>query len=288
MGLLGVVLTATLRLRRIQTTYFRQRAIVVNDLVELMATLDEQDKIYPYSVSTLDVFARGARLGRGVLAVGDHATRDELPPDLAKNPLRVAGDPLLTVPFEMPELTLNPLTMRVLNAAILRIQKQPTPFKHCDGFFYPLDILGHWYRGYGKRGFTQYQFVIPFADGLAHMRAILDAILSAGQLPFLNVLKRMGKESGGVLSFPREGYTFAIDFPVREGTVALLRRLDAMVLEAGGRIYLGKDSYVEASMFRAMYPAIDQFLALKAKYDPDNVFTSDLARRVGLIPGHAG
>jgi decaprenylphospho-beta-D-ribofuranose 2-oxidase len=116
------------------------------------------------------------------------------------------------------------------------------------------------------------------------MREILSTILSSGELPFLNVLKRFGKESAGVLSFPREGYTFAIDFPIRTNTVALLRRLDAMVLEAGGRIYLGKDSYVEAATFRAMYPEIDRWLAIKAKYDPRGVFTSDLGRRVGLCP----
>ena len=89
------------------------------------------------------------------------------------------------------------------------------------------------------------------------MREILTAILSSGELPFLNVLKRFGKESGGLLSFPREGYTLAIDFPIRANTVALLRRLDAMVLDAGGRVYLGKDSYLEAATFRAMYPALD-------------------------------
>jgi decaprenylphospho-beta-D-ribofuranose 2-oxidase len=96
-------------------------------------------------------------------------------------------------------------------------------------------------------------------------------------------LKRLGKESGGVLSFPREGYTLAIDFPIRKNTIALLRRLDAMVLEAGGRIYLGKDSYVDAATFRAMYPQVDRWLATKAKYDPHGIFTSDLGRRVGLV-----
>jgi decaprenylphospho-beta-D-ribofuranose 2-oxidase len=283
MGLLGIVLTATLRLRRIETTYFRQKKIVVNDLAEMLAALDEQDKHYPYSVANLDVFARGDRLGRGVLAVGDHASLEDLPPELAKAPLRVGGDPRLTVPFELPELTLNPLSMRVVNKLIMKIQSHATPVGHYQHFFYPLDMLAHWNRGYGRRGFTQYQFVIPFHDGLERMRAILNTIMSAGELPFLNVLKRLGKEGGGVLSFPREGYTFAIDFPIRDGTIALVRRLDAMVLEAGGRIYLGKDSYVEAPMFRAMYPAIDRFLEIKAKYDPNQVFTSDLGRRVGLV-----
>jgi decaprenylphospho-beta-D-ribofuranose 2-oxidase len=284
MGLLGVVLTATMRLRRIETTYFRQRSIKVGDLAEMLAALDEQDRTFPYSVATIDVLAAGARLGRGVITVGDHARRDELPPGLAAHPLRVSGPPKLTVPFELPQLTLNRLSIRAVNAFIQRTQAAAAPFGHYDAFFYPLDKIAHWNRGYGRRGFTQYQFVIPFADGLARMREILSAILSAGELPFLNVLKRFGKESGGVLSFPCEGYTLAIDFPIRANTVALLRRLDAMVLAAGGRVYLGKDAYLEAATFRAMYPALDRWLAIKAKYDPAGVFTSDLGRRVGLVP----
>jgi decaprenylphospho-beta-D-ribofuranose 2-oxidase len=284
MGLLGVVLTATIRLRKIETTYFRQRSIQVRDLAEMLTALDEQDRTYPYSVATIDVLASGARLGRGVLTVGDHARKDELPAALAADPLRVSGPPKLTVPFELPELTLNRLSIRAVNAFIQRTQARAAPFGHYEKFFYPLDMLAHWNRGYGRRGFTQYQFVIPFTDGLARMREILTAILTAGELPFLNVLKRFGKESEGVLSFPREGYTLAIDFPIRANTVVLLRRLDKMVLDAGGRIYLGKDAYVEAATFRAMYPALDRWLAIKAKYDPDGVFTSDLGRRVGLCP----
>jgi FAD/FMN-containing dehydrogenase len=283
MGLLGVVLTATLRLRPVETAYFRQRSIKVDDLDAMLAALDEHDRTFPYSVATLDVLATGARLGRGVLTVGEHARRDELPPRLAAEPLRVPSPSALGVPFELPERTLNPLSIRVVNAIIQRIQASAPPFGHYEGFFYPLDRLAHWNRGYGRRGFTQYQFVIPFADGRRRLREILGAILSSGELPFLNVLKRLGKESGGVLSFPREGYTFAIDFPIRAGTVALLRRLDAMVLEVGGRIYLGKDAYVEAATFRAMYPQLERWLEIKAKYDPRHVFTSDLGRRVGLV-----
>ncbi len=284
MGLLGVVLTATLRLRRIETTYFRQRSVPVADLAEMLAALEEQDRLFPYSVATLDVYATGARLGRGVLTVGDHAALADLPSQLQRQPLRVAGRSRLIVPFELPEFFLNRLSMRVVNALIQSIQRSAKGFGHYEGFFYPLDRLLNWNRGYGRRGFTQYQFVIPFEDGERKLREILTAILSAGELPFLNVLKRMGKESGGVLSFPREGYTLAIDFPIRQNTVALLRRLDAMVLDAGGRVYLGKDSYLEAEMFRAMYPAIDSFLALKARLDPNNTFTSNLSRRLSLHP----
>jgi FAD/FMN-containing dehydrogenase len=284
MGLLGVVLTARLRLRKIETTYFRQRSTPVRDLESMLATLEANDREFPYSVATLDVTATGARLGRGVVSAGEHATRAELPPKLAADPLRVAGPPKVDVPFELPELTLNPLTIRVVNALIQTRLRGAPPFGHYDGFFYPLDVISHWNRGYGHRGFAQYQFVIPFEDGTRNLRALLTTILSSGELPFLNVLKRFGKESGGLLSFPREGYTLAIDFPIRVNTVALLRRLDAMVQGAGGRVYLGKDSYLEAATFRAMYPALDRWLAVKAKVDPRGVFTSDLARRVGLAP----
>jgi decaprenylphospho-beta-D-ribofuranose 2-oxidase len=275
------VLTVTLRLRRIETTYFRQKSIRVNDLDGMLAALEENDSLFPYSVATLDVFASGKSLGRGVLVVGDHATRADLPAEVS-NPLLVAGPPKITVPFELPQLSLNPLTIRLVNSVIQQIQAHGRPVSHYEPFFYPLDKIAHWNRGYGKAGFTQYQFVIPFADGARRMRQILETILTAGELPFLNVLKRMGKESGGTLSFPKQGYTYAIDFPMRSNTRALLHKLDALVLDAGGRVYLGKDSYLDAPTFRAMYPQIDAWLALKAKYDPGGVFTSDLGRRVGL------
>ncbi|MEX1367596.1 MAG: FAD-binding oxidoreductase [Nannocystaceae bacterium] len=284
MGLLGVILTATLRLRRVETSYFRERAIVVQDLDQMMDALDEQDETYPYSVATLDVFATGARLGRGVLTVGDHATRQDLPPSLADDPLRVSGPPKLSVPFELPDFTLNPLSMRLVNAVIQRMQSGAKDIVHYEKFVFPLDFLANWNRGYGRRGFTQYQFVIPVPDARRRMREILGTIQSAGELPFLNILKRMGKRSEGLLSFPIEGYTFAIDFPIRPNTVDLLRKIDAMVLDAGGRIYLGKDSYVEPQTFAAMYPQLPRWLEIKAKYDPEGVFTSNLGRRVGLCP----
>ena len=283
MGLLGVILTVTLRLRKIETTYFRQKVVRAGDLAGMLAGLDECDRTFPYSVATLDVFATGKALGRGVIVAGDHALRADLPPALAADPLRVSGPPRLNVPFQLPELTLNAASVRVVNAVIQQIQARASAFGHYDKFFYPLDGIAHWNRGYGRRGFAQYQFVIPFDDGPRRLQGILTTIFSSGKLPFLNVLKRFGRESEGHLSFPREGYTLAIDFPIRRDTVTLLRRLDAMVVEAGGRVYLGKDSYLDAASFRTMYPRLDEWLAVKAKYDPSTVFTSDLGRRVGLV-----
>jgi FAD/FMN-containing dehydrogenase len=284
MGLLGIVLTATLRLRPIETTYFRQEALPARNLEHLLEILAEHDRTHTYSVATLDVLARGPHLGRGIVTVGEHARRDELPRRLAATPLALGGPPRIQVPFTLPELTLNALSIRVINAVIQQIQRHAAPFGHYESFVYPLDGISHWNRGYGRRGFTQYQFVIPFDAGVPSMRQILGTILSEGELPFLNVLKRLGEQSPGHLSFPRPGYTFAIDLPVRARTAELLRRLDAMVLDAGGRIYLGKDSFVAPETFRAMYPNLDRWLALKAKYDPSCTFTSDLGRRLALVP----
>ena len=283
MGLLGIVLNATLRLRRVETTYFRQQAIAARNLEQLLDVLDEHDRTYTYSVATLDIVARGPHLGRGIVTLGEHARRDELPRRLASNPLRIGGPPRVSVPFTLPEQTLNALSIRALNAVIQQIQRRTGDYGHYEGFMYPLDGVAHWNRGYGRRGFTQYQFLIPFDAGVPRMREILSALLSEGELPFLNVLKRLGEQSAGLLSFPRPGYTFAIDLPMRPHTPDLLRRLDAMVLDAGGRIYLGKDSFVEPATFRAMYPELERWLALKAALDPNGTFTSDLGRRVGLV-----
>ncbi len=288
MGLLGIVVEATLKLRAIETTFYRQKAIVVNDLNEMLDAFDENDSVFPYSVAYIDPIATGDRLGRGVLTVGDHAGIGDLPAKLAKHPLHLSGGHLVTVPFELPSLTLNPITARIVNATIKTVLAQAGSIAHYEKFFYPLDAVGHWNRGYGPRGFTQYQFVIPLVDGRRVMRQILQAIVSSGSLPFLNILKRMGKASGGHLSFPFEGYTFAIDFPIRSDTARLTSRLDAMVEEAGGRIYLGKDAFLDAETFRVMYPRLDEWLAIKRRYDPNDVFVSDQARRVGLVPSRPG
>lgn len=283
LGLLGVVVSARIRLRRIESSYFSQQAIEVKNLEHLLEAFETHDAL-PYSVAWIDSLAKGARLGRGVLQVGDHARSVDLPSELAANPLKLSGPPIVTVPFTLPELTLNRWTIRALNVVLELVQTRKTEFKHYENFFYPLDAIGSWYRGYGKRGFTQYQFVIPLEDGPTKLRTLLETIASSDQLPFLNVLKRFGPEGPGHLSFPFEGYTFAIDFPIRDGLRSLLARLDAMVVEFGGRIYLGKDSFLDASRMPAMYPRLDAWRAIKDKYDPQNVFTSDLGRRVGLVP----
>jgi FAD/FMN-containing dehydrogenases len=284
LGLLGTILTATIQLRKVETTYFRQKAFAARNLDEMLQAIDETSDEFPASVAWIDPMAKGERLGRGVLSMGDHARFDELPEKLKKDPLKIGGKPKLTVPFYLPAFVLNPLTVRMLDMVIYQMQKSAPSFSHYDKFFYPLDMINEWNRGYGKRGFIQYQFVIPLQDGWKNIRTILTEITQSHCIPFLNVLKKFGKAQGGLLSFPFEGYTFAIDFPITPQLKAFTKRLDRMVLQMGGRIYLGKDAYLDEATFKAMYPQYVEWLKIKRKYDPQNLYTSDLARRIGLTP----
>ena len=291
LGLLGIILTATLQLERIETTYYVQKAIRVKGLDEMMEALSAYDQHYRYSVAWINPQARGSRLGEGVLTVGNQARYRDLTKTLQEQPLKLHQLPRLTVPFFLPNFSLNAVSLTVLNQLIYRMQSNNNPISHYDKFLFPLDFVHYWNRGYGKRGFIQYQFVVPTESG-AVIRRILETVATGHCLPFLNVLKKMGPglsgpdrlgvERSATLSFPDQGFTFAIDFPVTRHLFALTKQLDRLVLEAGGRIYLGKDALLNVETFRQMYPQYKDWLAVKQRYDPDNRFTSSLAKRLEL------
>ncbi|UII25682.1 FAD-binding oxidoreductase [Fulvivirga maritima] len=282
LGLLGVILTVCIKLRKIETTYFVQKSIVAHNLDEMLAAIDSADEQYNYSVAWIDSLATGKNFGKGVLIVGNEAKVEDLPAKLQKNPLKTGGISKLTVPFYLPSFTLNKLTVSMLNKVLYIKQKGGTGVAHYDSFFFPLDMINEWNRGYGKKGFIQYQFVVPEAGGKESIRLILDAITKSGCVPFLNVLKKFGEGQGAPLSFPMKGYTFAIDFPVTDRLREFTKKLDKMVLDAGGRLYLGKDAYLDEATFKAMYPQYKEWLEVKRKYDPKGLYSSDLARRIGL------
>lgn len=281
LGLLGILLTARIRLRKIETTYFMQKAVAGKNLDEMLDAIDQSEQEYSSSVAWIDSLARGKKLGRGVLTMGNLARLDDLPPALRDNPLKLGKKGKLSVPFYLPGFTLNTLSVRFLNTVLNIMQKSAPSVSHYEKFFYPLDSIHHWNRGYGKRGFIQYQFVLPLENGRENIRKILTDITRSGCVPFLNVLKKFGKGQG-LLSFPFEGYTFAIDFPITPKLKAFTEKMDRDILAMGGRIYLGKDAYLDEAMFKAMYPQHVEWLEVKKKYDPDNVFSSDLSRRIGL------
>jgi decaprenylphospho-beta-D-ribofuranose 2-oxidase len=281
LGLLGVLLKARLKLRKIETTYFKQKSIVIKNLDHMLEALDQYDHEYNYSVAWIDALAKGSKLGSGVLTLGNAAKLNELPEKLKAEPLKLHKTSKLAVPFFLPSFVLNGLTVRMLNRVIAFVQNSPKEFVHYEKFFFPLDAINNWNKGYGKRGFIQYQFVIPEDNGKKNLTEILELIAGSGCTPFLNVFKRMG-EGQGILSFPFKGYTLAIDFPVTKELLSFTPKLDARVLAAGGRLYLGKDALLRESTFKAMYPQYQEWMAIKRKYDPDNRFSSNISRRLGL------
>lgn len=281
LGLLGIILTARIRLRKIESTYFKQKSVVIKNLDHMLEALDKYDHEYNYSVAWIDALAKGKKLGRGVLTLGNAAKFEDLPAKLKTNALKLHPKGKLSVPFFLPSFALNGLTVRILNRVIAFVQNSPKEFVHYEKFFFPLDAINNWNRGYGKRGFIQYQFVIPEENGRRHLEEILEMIASSGCTPFLNVFKRMG-DGQGILSFPFKGYTLAIDFPVSKQLLKFTPKLDAKVLEAGGRLYLGKDALLDEAMFKSMYPQHTEWTAIKKKYDHGEKFSSDISRRLGL------
>jgi decaprenylphospho-beta-D-ribofuranose 2-oxidase len=282
MGLTGVITRATLRLLPIETSRMRVDTERAVDLDDLMARMTSGDDRYRYSVAWVDGLARGRTLGRSVLTRGDHATLEELGDRSNADALSFDPRTLPSVPSVTPNVV-TPITARVFNE--LWFRKAPR-FEHgrivpMAPFFYPLDAVGDWNRLYGRRGFVQYQFVVPFGEE-STVRDAIERLASSGSASFLAVLKRFGP-GRGMLSFPIEGWTLALDIPVRRGHLGeLLDDLDRSVADAGGRVYLAKDARLDPGLLAAMYPELGRADAIRSALDPANVFRSDLARRLGI------
>lgn len=282
MGLTGVIVTARLRLQPIETRYMAVDYRRLPDLDSALAAFETSDATRQYTVAWIDCLSRGASLGRSVLMSGDHARPDQVKD--ARLDVRM-GRSRLTVPFDAPSWALNGLTVRAFNALYYRAHRtRSDAIVRFDKFFFPLDGIASWNRLYGTKGFVQYQAVVPLTGGTAAVQALLERLSASGRPSFLAVLKRMGPEGDGLLSFPIEGYTLALDIPQRRGLGKLLAALDRIVLEAGGRVYLAKDASLAAGTFRDMYPGLDRFKRVKVALDPAGVFSSSLGRRLGMVP----
>lgn len=278
MGLTGLIARVRLRLRRVQGPWMQVRHLPAKDLEAIFSSLSDPAIGEPYSVAWIDCMARGKRLGRSVLMVGDHA---EGPAPAPEVPLT----PRLKVPINLPSWVLNPLTIRAFNEVYFRKQSaRTTPFlTPPDAFFYPLDGISQWNYLYGRRGFIQYQCVLPDGEAESGIQRLLEKISAAGAASFLAVLKRLGPQGEGMLSFPMPGFTLALDLPFKgEETTRLVSDLDTVVLDRGGRVNLCKDSCLTPETFRAMYPAFDQWLEVKHQVDPGWVLQSELSRRLKL------
>jgi decaprenylphospho-beta-D-ribofuranose 2-oxidase len=188
------------------------------------------------------------------------------------------------VPFMMPSFVLNALTVKAFNRRFYRKHTAGRRTVDYDTFFYPLDSVLDYDRMYGRRGFVQYQAVLPRSSSREALAKMLHTLSASRSASFLAVLKTLGEESEGLLSFPRAGHTLALDLPnTGQRLRTVLADLDRIVLDHCGRIYLAKDAFLTPEALRAMYPRLDAFLQVKRRIDPDNRITSSLARRVGIV-----
>ncbi|MFF9912128.1 FAD-binding protein [Streptomyces sp. NPDC013457] len=287
MGLTGVILSATLRLLPVETSLMSVDTERAADLDELMARLTATDHRYRYSVAWIDLLARGAATGRSVLTRGDHAPYDAIPVrdrHARRAPLAFRPGRLPAVPALVPEGLLGRTAVGLFNELWYRRAPRGRrgELQRMSTFFHPLDGVPHWNRIYGRGGFVQYQFVVGHGREET-LRRIVKRIARRGCPSFLAVLKRFGTGDPGWLSFPVPGWTLALDIPTRlSGLGAFLDELDEEVADAGGRVYLAKDSRLRPELLDAMYPRLADFRALRATLDPHSVFTSDLSRRLAL------
>jgi decaprenylphospho-beta-D-ribofuranose 2-oxidase len=273
-GLTGAIERICLRLERVPSNAVTVRKRRIADLDEFLAAFAEERERSRYVVGWIDALAKGAATGRGILESASPAA--EGVPSAPRKARRV--------PLDFPAFALNSLSVRMFNQAYWsRVPPGGVERRSAYGeFLFPLDALHDWNRIYGKRGFHQFQCVVPFEEGAAVLARMLETIAKSGRASFLAVLKAMGPAGLGYLSFPRPGYTLALDFPNAPGASELIAQLERLTCDHGGRTYLAKDSTLSAENLRRMYPDLKRFQDVLAQIDPHSQMQSDMSRRLRL------
>lgn len=270
LGQTGIIVSARLRLLSCKGDLMTVTERRAENLEEFLSLFDSSRATY--SVGWIDATAKGGALGRGILEEGETGYGLVPPPKRSKS-----------IPIDAPGFALSSPVVRIFNHAYFHRVPEPgrTLVKPINDFFFPLDKIHAWNRLYGKRGFHQFQCVVPL-DAVDTLREMLEKIAHSGLASPLAVLKRMGPGRAGYMSFPMEGYTLAVDFPNRGPVASLIARLEEMTAAAGGRIYLAKDALATAKRLQGMYPEQPKFAAAAAKADPEGHLTTDLVRRLKL------
>ncbi|MDE0805318.1 MAG: decaprenylphosphoryl-beta-D-ribose oxidase, partial [Acidimicrobiales bacterium] len=280
MGLTGVILDATLQLRPVDSPYITATTTRHPDLSSLMTALEAADDATTYSVAWIDALTTGRHLGRGLVITGEHTT----PQELAATS-RTGSNPARPHSHSLPDLPIPVITPRVakaLNAGWYRLHRPKTEIVPYQAFFHPLDAVTNWNLLYGRRGFVQWQIVVPDEAGLFIGDVVTELALTRSGSS-LSVLKRFGPGNPAPLSFPMKGWTLAVDIPAgAPGLDGLLRSLDERTAALGGRVYLAKDARLDPTHMERMYPRLAQWQATRSEMDPDGRFRSDLSRRLHL------
>jgi decaprenylphospho-beta-D-ribofuranose 2-oxidase len=284
MGLTGVIVSARIRLMRVESAYWDVEYRRCPDLDAALAAMRDTNAEFRYSVAWIDCLSAGRKLGRSVLMLGHDGKAEALPRKLRRRPLSPPSKPEALVPFDFPGFALNPFSVQAFNTVFYAANRDKRAFVDYDTYFYPLDAVHHWNRIYGRRGFLQYQALLPPETTRDGLIALLERITRDQRASFLAVLKTCGAAGGGMLSYLYPGHTLALDFPYTGPDVLeFTQALDRILLDHGGRLYLAKDTVMSADTFRRMYPRLDEFKAVKDAVDPNRRFVSSQARRVGIV-----
>lgn len=280
MGLTGLISRVRFRLKKIQTAYISQVSVKARNLNEIL-DLFEEYRSYTYSMAWIDCLKGGDAFGRSIMMAGEHALPAEVRNIPVSQLLVKPKKTTLDMPFFLPSFVLNPLSIKAFNFLYYNKQqkKEARSIIPYEPFFYPLDAISNWNRMYGKKGFVQYQFVLPLDKGRQGLTDVLAQIRKKGMGSFLAVLKLFGKQES-LISFPMEGYTLALDFPIKPGLFEFLDELDKIVLDYGGRLYLTKDARMKADIFWKSYPRAAEFLQIVNQYNPEHTFQSVQSERL--------
>jgi decaprenylphospho-beta-D-ribofuranose 2-oxidase len=282
MGLTGIVLRAAFRLRPVETSWIKQTTLPARNLDAAIDAL-ERAQDATYSVAWIDCLSTGENLGRSLVILGEHAVRSDLPERRRSVPYAAAHRRTVSIPFDMPAGVLNRVAVRLFNQLYYwnGTRRAGTTLVHWDEYFYPLDAISNWNRMYGRKGFSQFQCVLPLDRSKAGVRALLEATSRAGAGSFLAVLKRFGAQDSK-FSFPMLGYTLALDFPMTSRTLALMEMLDRIAIEHAGRFYLAKDSRMTADTLRQSDARSLHFVQMRDEMGLRNTFRSRQAERLAL------
>lgn len=280
MGLTGIILRIAFRLKRVETGWIEQRIVRTQNLADTMQVFEDNDAS-PYSVAWIDCATRGPKSGRSLVMLGSHANQSDLSPEQRDDLFPKPRPRRLKVPFTFPGFVLNKYSVRIFNEAYYRWAGRSTQTQHVkwDGYFYPLDSIGDWNKIYGRKGFAQFQCAIPMSSAASALAEILDAVSRSSQGSFLSVLKRFGPQDNP-FSFPLDGYTLTLDFPINKASLRLMEKLDEITLRHSGRFYLAKDSRMTADVFHASDPRIIKFVKARDKMEATSVFISAQSERL--------
>lgn len=282
MGLTGIIIRVRFSLKSIETAFIKQKQIKAANLEEILELFDQYHN-YTYSVAWIDCLSKNKNFGRSILMLGEHANLEELTNKNRLSALEAGKKPLITFPFFLPAFVLNKWSIKIFNSLyyLKNTKKVQETITHYEPFFYPLDRINNWNKMYGKPGFIQYQFVIPFEKGKEGLTHILKRISEEGLGSFLAVLKVFGKQKS-MISFPIEGYTLALDFPVTQQLFFFLDELDSLVEVYGGRIYLSKDARMKPDFFERTYTRFQEFKNIVKQYNPEGRINTMQADRLNI------